>query len=127
MELSCYEQNAEVIQDLLMSTEEDDDFKAGLIALASIVAGLQNPPKSDGERNDSAALNKICPVCQSNIQLSMYSGEGKGSGALPDGEHNKQNVPLEYEEWTARPCSNYDNCPVKNKNLHCYANKPCFK
>ena len=88
MGLSCYEQNAEVIQDLLMSTEEDDDFKAGLIALASIVAGLQNPPKSDGERNDSAALNKICPVCQSNIQLSMYSGEGKGSGALPSGEHN---------------------------------------
>ena len=40
------------------------------------------------ERNDSAALNKICPVCQSNIQLSMYSGEGKGSGALPSGEHN---------------------------------------
>ena len=34
MGLSCYEQNAEVIQDLLMSTEEDDDFKAGLFALA---------------------------------------------------------------------------------------------
>ena len=94
MGLSCYEQNAEVIQDLLMSTEEDDDFKAGLIALASIVAGLQNPPKSDGERNDSAALNKICPVCQSNIQLSMYSGEGKGSGALPDGEHNNRSTKL---------------------------------
>jgi len=40
------------------------------------------------ERNDSAAIAMICPVCQSNIQLSMYSGEGKGSGALPDGEHN---------------------------------------
>lgn len=28
--------------------------------------------------------NMICPVCQSNIQLSMYSGEGKGSGASSD-------------------------------------------
>jgi hypothetical protein len=29
-------------------------------------------------------------------------------------------------EYVARPCSHYDICPVKNKNLHCYANKPCF-
>ena len=69
MGLSCYEQNAEVIQDSLMSTEEDDDFKAGLIALSSIVAGLQNPPKSDEERNDSTVGKK-------------------GKVSLPDGEHN---------------------------------------
>ena len=46
--------------------------------------------------------------------------------ALRSTSTNKQNVPLEYEEWAARPCNNYDSCPVKNKNLHCYANKPCF-
>lgn len=34
---------------------------------------------------------------------------------------------LKYDEWEARACVNFDNCPVKNKNLHCYANKPCFK
>ena len=44
----------------------------------------------------------------------------------PEQADNKQSEPLEYEEWAARPCAHYDSCPVKNKNLHCYANKPCF-
>ena len=48
MGLSCYEHDAEAIRDFLMATNEDYDIKDALIALTSIVAGLQNPPKSDG-------------------------------------------------------------------------------
>jgi hypothetical protein len=40
---------------------------------------------------------------------------------------NTPSTSLEYNEWTARPCSNFDRCPVPNKNLHCYISKPCFK
>jgi len=54
-------------------------------------------------------------------KLTLYFKEAE----LPASD-NKQNVPLEYEEWTVRQCANYDKCTVKNKNLHCYANKPCF-
>ncbi len=42
-------------------------------------------------------------------------------------EPDSPSTPLEYEDWCARPCINYDECPVKNKNIHCYVNKPCFK
>lgn len=40
--LSCYERDAEKIHDHLLQTEDDDDFKAGLIALSAIVAEIQD-------------------------------------------------------------------------------------
>ena len=58
---------------------------------------------------------------EKNIEAQHSGGVAGGQGTA-----NKQSEPLEYEEWAARPCAHYDSCPVKNKNLHCYANKPCF-
>ena len=39
--LSCYEENVDKMVSKLMETTEDDDFKAALIALCSIVGDLK--------------------------------------------------------------------------------------
>ena len=61
-----------------------------------------------GSECDLAIINKLNEVISevNNIEAKLQS-------ASPT---NKQNVPLEYGEWMARPCDNYDKCPVKNKN-----------
>ena len=72
MGLSCYEHDAEAIRDFLMATNEDYDIKDALIALTSIVAGLQNPPKSESIESPNSSAGKKAKV------------------SLPDGEHNNE-------------------------------------
>ena len=69
MGLSCYEHDAEAIRDFLMATNEDYDIKDALIALTSIVAGLQNQPKSEG---DSQNVNQQLKV---KMIQSLWNGE----------------------------------------------------
>jgi len=60
--------------------------------------------------------------------MELYCGEARqGKGSAEQQHPTAESAPLEYEEWSARPCCYYDECTIKNKNLHCYANKPCFK
>jgi hypothetical protein len=40
--------------------------------------------------------------------------------------YRNEKTPIQMGEWVARACKNYADCPVKNKNLHCYETKPCF-
>lgn len=72
--VSCYEKDAGHIRDELMGTEVDDDFKAGLIALAGIVDGLaaqkkivEAEPSASDNTDYVTALWKELHKCNSGL------------------------------------------------------------
>lgn len=98
-----------------------------------VIAATRKTPgtKDDSqvERNniideELSCPNIYCPNRKNNV-CKMYIGIPMDCESRD--KYIKDNCPLEYEEWTTRPCSNYNSCPIKNKTLHCYTNKPCFK